>query len=53
MYIVSLAGDVLISFDKWDIRSVARAELWIRHHHYYIFKYECVQGTTYITVRSW
>ena len=53
MYIVSMAGVVLASFDKWDVRSVAKAERWISHNHYVIWKYETtILGTVLVTVRE-
>ena len=53
MYIVSMAGVVLASFDKWDVRSVAKAERWISDNHYVIWKYETtILGTVLVTVRE-
>ena len=53
MYIVSMAGVVLASFDKWDVRSVAKAERWISENHYVIWKYETtILGTVLVTVKE-
>lgn len=53
MYIVSMAGIVLASFDKWDVRSVAKAERWISEHGFVIWKCEVsVMGTYIVTVKS-
>lgn len=46
-------GAVLATFDKWDVKSVEYAEAWIKHHHYYIFKYEEFAGSVYVTVKSY
>lgn len=53
MYILSMAGVVLASFDKWDVRSVAKAERWISDNHYVIWKYETsILGTVLVTVKE-
>ena len=53
MYIVSMAGAVLASFDKWDVRSVAKAERWIADNHYVIWKCETtIMGTVLVTVKE-
>lgn len=53
MYIVSMAGVVLASFDKWDVRSVALAERWISDNHYVIWKCETtILGTVLVTVKE-
>ena len=52
MYIVSMAGEVLMVFDKWDIRSVAKAEQWIKEHGFIIWKCETtIFGTYVVTVK--
>lgn len=53
MYIVSMKGEVLASFDKWNIKSVEIAEAWIKHHRYYIYSLVTIHGETYITVRHY
>lgn len=53
MYIISMAGEVLAEFDRWDVRSVARAENWIKDHGFIIWKCELtVLGAYVVTVRS-
>ena len=53
MYIVLLGGKLLKEFDRWDIRSVARAEAWIREHGMVICRCECLgSGACVLTVRS-
>ena len=53
MYIVSMSGEVLLELDRWDVRSVARAEAWIKDHGYFIWKMELtIMGTYVVTVRS-
>lgn len=53
MYIVSMGGQILAEFDRWDIRSVARAEAWVRDHGMIIFKCETlITGAFVMTVRS-
>lgn len=53
MYIVSMSGEVLAEFDKWDISSVAKAEKWILDHGCVIWKCELtVSGTYVITVKN-
>lgn len=53
MYIVSMAGIVLASFDKWDVRSVARAERWMKENGYVIWKCETtILGTVLVTVKE-
>ena len=53
MYIVNMAGVVLAEFDRWDVRSVARAEAWIKEHGFYIWKCELtILGAYVVTVRS-
>lgn len=51
MYIMSMAGETLASFNKWDIKSVAMVENWIKDHGYYIWKCEIFNGEYYIIVR--
>lgn len=52
MYIVSMSGQILAEFDRWDIRSVARAEAWIRDHNAVLFKCETlITGAFVMTVR--
>ena len=52
MYIVNMAGVVLAEFDRWDVRSVARAEKWIAEHGYVIWKCELtVLGAYVVTVK--
>ena len=52
MYIVSMSGCILVSFDKWDVRSVSRAERWIKEKGYVIWKCELtVTGDYVITVK--
>lgn len=51
MYILSMAGVTLASFDKWDISSVAKAERWIKEHGYIIWKCEIINGMYYVIVR--
>ena len=52
MYIVSLAGVILASFDKWDVRSVAKAEQWIKDHNCFIWKCEMLNGAYYVIVKE-
>lgn len=53
MYILSMKGEVLAEFDKWDISSVAKAERWISDHGFFIWKCEVsVMGIYLVTVRS-
>lgn len=53
MYIVNMRGEVLVEFDRWDVRSVARAERWIADHGFVIWKCELtVLGAYVVTVRS-
>ena len=53
MYIVSMTGQILEAFNKWDVRSVARAERWIADHNMIIYKCETtIMGDYVITVRS-
>ena len=53
MYIVSMAGEILATFDKWDVRSVVKAEQWITDHGYFIWKCETtILGTYVVTVKS-
>ena len=53
MYIVSMAGDVLAEFDRWDVRSVAKAEAWIKDHGFFIWKCELtIMGAYVVTVRE-
>ena len=53
MYIVMLGGQLLKEFDRWNIRSVARAEAWIRDHGMVICRCEIlVTGACVLTVRS-
>ena len=53
MYILSMGGRVLATFDKWDVSSVAKAERWITDHGYVIWKCEIsIMGTYLVTVRS-
>ena len=52
MYIANMAGEVLAEFDRWDVRSVARAEKWIAEHGYFIWKCELtVLGAYVVTVK--
>lgn len=53
MFILSMSGTILASFDKWDVKSVQYAEAWIRHHRFYIWKIETLNGDTFVTVRSY
>lgn len=53
MFILSMSGSILAAFDKYDIKSVRLAEAWIKHHRYFIYKFETIQGNTYITVKSY
>ena len=53
MYIVSMTGEVLAEFNKWDVRTVGMAERWITDNGYVIFKCEMtILGTYVVTVRS-
>ena len=53
MYILSMGGRVLVTFDKWDLSSVAKAEKWISDNGYVIWKCEVsIMGTYLVTVRS-
>lgn len=53
MYILSMGGRVLATFDKWDVSSVAKAEKWIADHGFVIWKCEIsIMGTYLVTVRS-
>ena len=53
MYILSMGGRVLATFDKWDVSSVAKAEKWISDNGYVIWKCEIsIMGTYLVTVRS-
>lgn len=52
MYIVSMRGEILAEFDRWDIRSVAKAEAWIRDHGAVLFKCETlITGAFVMTVK--
>lgn len=52
MYIVNMVGQLLVSFNKWDVRSVPAAERWIKEHGYVIWKCEVIHGEYVVTVRS-
>ncbi len=53
MYIVNMAGEILMEYDRWDVRSVAKAENWIKDHGFVIWKCEVsVMGTYIVTVKS-
>ena len=52
MYIVSMAGSILASFNQWDIRSVGQAERWITDNHYVIWKCEIINGLYYVIVKE-
>lgn len=52
MYIVSMSGRILAEFDRWDIRSVAKAESWVRDHGTSIYKCETlITGAFVMTVQ--
>ena len=53
MYIVSMSGVVLAVYDRWDVRSVAKAEQFISEKSLVIWKCELLETGVYvITVRS-
>ena len=53
MYIVSMSGVVLAVYDRWDVRSVGKAEKFISEKNLVIWKCELLETGAYvITVRS-
>lgn len=51
MYIYSIRGELLQEFNRYDVRSVAIAEAWIKHHGLVIWKMEIVSGIVILTVK--
>lgn len=53
MYIYDMFGLLLAKFDENDIRSVARAEAWLKDHNKVIYKCETtILGIWVIIVRE-
>lgn len=50
MFILSMSGEVLAQFNKWDLKSVTQAETWIAEHGMVIVKCGTIMGTFIVTV---
>lgn len=50
MRIVTVTGQLLASFTRYDIRTVALGEAWIREHGYRMLCIQIIQGITFVIV---
>ena len=50
MRIITPQGQLLAAFTRYDIRTVAIGEQWIREHGYRVLCIQIIQGITFVIV---